>query len=187
MTASTPRSTLRLTRLAVRCGVLLAALVTARGALAAERVLRVYKSERRMVLEVDGQPVHTFRIALGGAPIGDKARQGDQRTPEGELYIAWKNAGSSFHRFLGLSYPMPHHAASATERGMISREERRRIDRAARSRGIPPQQTKLGGYVGIHGGGAGLDWTLGCIAVSDEEIELLFEKLRTGDRVVVLP
>jgi murein L,D-transpeptidase YafK len=151
------------------------------------RVLHVYKAERRMVLEVDGETVRAFKVALGGAPSGDKRRQGDNRTPEGEFYVAWKNRASAFHRFLGLSYPMPRHAERALAEGVITEAEARAIARAVKAKAQTPQNTRLGGWVGIHGGGAGSDWTLGCIAVSDEESELLFETMKVGDRIVVDP
>src|SRR5262245_15825228 len=80
--------------------------------------LEIYKSERKMVLAVNGEVVRTFKVGLGGAPAGDKVRQGDSKTPEGEFYVAWKNPASSFHRFLGLSYPMPRHAERALESGL---------------------------------------------------------------------
>ena len=101
--------------------------------------------------------------------------------------MAWKNPKSSFHRFLGLSYPMPRHAERGRRRGLIKGPVAKKIVEAARSRGIPSQRTALGGYVGIHGGGGGSDWTLGCIAVSDAEIEWLFSRIRRGDVVEVLP
>lgn len=152
-----------------------------------EHVLRIFKGERKMQLEIDGAVVKTYRVGLGGAPEGDKARQGDLKTPEGELYVAWKNAGSSFHRFLGLSYPMPQHAERGLAEGLVTRSEVKRIVEAARARRMPPQDTKLGGWVGIHGGGGLFDWTLGCVAITDDEIEDLFSRIATGDRVVVLP
>ena len=101
--------------------------------------------------------------------------------------MAWKNPKSSFHRFLGLSYPMPRHATRARREGRIQTRVAKRIAERVRRRAIPPQLTPLGGYVGIHGGGAGVDWTLGCIAVSDAEIEWLYARIRRGDRVEVRP
>ena len=140
-----------------------------------------------MTLEVDGRVVRIFRVGLGLAPQGDKVREGDRRTPEGRFYVAWKNPGSAYHRFFGLSYPMPRHAKRALERGRISSAVAERIERAAKRKRTPPQYTGLGGLVGVHGGGAGADWTYGCIAISDEEIEWLFDRIRIGDEVVVLP
>lgn len=153
---------------------------------AAHRLV-IHKAKRKMELFIGRERVRTFDVGLGGAPEGDKDRQGDLRTPEGEFYVAWKNPRSSFHRFLGLSYPMPRHAARGRRRGLIDTRVAKRIASRVRRRGIPPQKTPLGGYVGIHGGGAGSDWTLGCIAVSDAEIEWLFARIRRGDVVEVKP
>lgn len=153
----------------------------------AEHVLHIYKNARKMVLEVGGKPEREFRVGLGGAPAGDKSKQGDQRTPEGEFFIAWKNAASAFHRFLALSYPMPRHARRGVEEGLIRKKDLAAIEDAVRHKTRPPQDTALGGFVGIHGGGGGSDWTLGCIAVTDDEIEWLFARMKTKDRVVVHP
>jgi murein L,D-transpeptidase YafK len=140
-----------------------------------------------MTFERNGTKERTFIIALGGAPQGDKGREGDLKTPEGELYVAWKNERSSFHRFLGLSYPMERHAERGYANGLIDKKTRDAIVDAVKSRKKPPQHTRLGGLVGIHGGGAGADWTLGCIAVSNEEAEWLFKEMQVGDRIVVHP
>src|SRR5262245_24666573 len=101
--------------------IVLAIITTTSAPPRAPHVLQIYKAERRMVLEVGGQSVRSFRVGLGGSPSGDKQRQGDERTPEGEFYVAWKNPASSFHRFLGLSYPMQRHAEAGLKSGLISR------------------------------------------------------------------
>lgn len=149
--------------------------------------LLVHKSERRMELWIGDRLVRRFRVALGLAPVGDKVRQGDRRTPEGRFYLAWKKPNSDFHRFLGLSYPMPRHAARGRARGLISTATEEKILARVRRRGVPPQTSALGGFVGIHGGGAGADWTFGCIAVSDAEVEYLFSTMRRGDVIEVRP
>jgi murein L,D-transpeptidase YafK len=169
---------------------ILTSLILSTGSAGAARpghVLHVFKSDHKMVLEVADRAVKTFTVSLGRRPIGDKLRQGDYRTPEGEFYVAWKNPTSSFHRFLGLSYPMPRHAQRAVDEGAISSSQLDAIERAAKTRTAPPQDTPLGGFVGIHGGGTGSDWTFGCIAVTDAEIEWLFSEMRVGDRIVVHP
>lgn len=140
-----------------------------------------------MSLEVDGRAARQFEVALGLAPLGDKERMGDRRTPEGEFFVAMKNPRSDYHRFIGLSYPMPPHARRGRELGIVDDEVVDRVIEATKARRAPPQTTALGGFVGIHGGGAGSDWTYGCIAVSDEEVEWLFDRVRFGDRIVVLP
>ena len=94
------------------------------------------------------------------------------------------NARDSRQNFVG---PPGAHARRAVDAKLISRAEASRVDRRVRIGGTPPQTSKLGGFVGIHGGGSGTDWTLGCIAVSDAEIEVLFEEMRVGDVVEVRP
>lgn len=150
-------------------------------------LLRISKAERKLELLVGGEVVRTFKIGLGGAPNGDKEVQGDLRTPEGEFYVAWRNPNSSFHRFLGLSYPMPRHAENGYTLGRIDRAVRDEILKAVEKKGRPPQYTALGGLVGIHGGGSSADWTLGCIAITDQEIEWLYSRVREGDPIIVLP
>jgi murein L,D-transpeptidase YafK len=169
--------------------ILIPVLAISAAAEAAEprRVIDIYKKDRRMTLSVDGEVVRTFKIGLGAAPEGDKQRQGDSRTPEGDFYVAWKNPQSAFHRFLGLSYPMPRHAERGLSEKLINRATYDEILAAIKKGTQPPQYSRLGGMVGIHGGGGEADWTLGCIAVSDAEAKWLFDQTKIGDRIVVHP
>jgi murein L,D-transpeptidase YafK len=136
-----------------------------------DRIL-IEKSARRMTVFRGDKVLQTYPIALGFSPVGDKARQGDGRTPEGVFRIDRRNAGSAYHLSLGLDYPQP-------------------ADRArARMAGIDP-----GGDIMIHGQPNGLvagarlagDWTAGCIAVSDAEIEELFAAVEIGTPVEIRP
>ena len=132
----------------------------------------IRKSARQMTAFRDGQPLKTYRIALGFAPGGDKRRQGDGRTPEGRFTIDRVNPGSAFHLSLGLDYPRPQDRARAA------------------AAGVDP-----GGDIFIHGqpnarpDGETLpgDWTAGCIAVSDAEIRELYAAARIGTTVEILP
>lgn len=151
------------------------------------RRLHILKAQRTLDYEEDGVVVRSFRIGLGGAPVGDKERQGDSKTPEGELYVGWKLEQSRFHRFLGLSYPMPIHAERGQKAKLIDAKTAEVIRQAVAKKRPPPQNTRLGGDVGIHGGGSSIDWTLGCIAVTDDEIEWLFARVRVGDPVLIEP
>ena len=137
-----------------------------------ERIV-IDKSDRSMIAMQGGRAVRTYRVALGFAPEGDKAREGDGRTPEGVFHVDRRNAGSAFHRSLGIDYPRPQ-------------------DRArARAAGVSP-----GGDIFIHGQPNGRvapdmrivgDWTAGCIAVSDAEIEELFAATPIGTEVEIRP
>ena len=134
----------------------------------------VMKSKRTMTLENDGHVVKTYKVALGGQPLGAKDRQGDHKTPEGEYFVDAKIAKSRFYLALHISYP------SATDRAR------------ARQLGVSP-----GGDVEIHGLGKKYgwigarhrlsDWTDGCIAVTNEEIEEVFGMVPVGTRIEIRP
>jgi murein L,D-transpeptidase YafK len=139
----------------------------------ADRII-VHKKARTMELMHAGRMLKTYKIALGGEPVGPKTRQGDHRTPEGVYVIDSRNAQSKFHRSLHISYP-----------GASDRERARKL-------GVPP-----GGDVFIHGlpngygwigaGHRARDWTDGCIAVTDQEIEEIWSLVANGTPVEIRP
>jgi hypothetical protein len=157
----------------------------------------VDKSERRMEVSDGRGWRETFRVALGQNPVGDKRREGDGRTPEGEFYVCTRIVNDRFHRFLGVSYPGPEDAARGLRDRLLQPIEVRAILRAFRNRALPPWQTAMGGNIGIHGYGrrhdraaehaAGRDWTDGCIAVTNEEIERIYDHVQVGTRLVIVP
>ena len=149
--------------------------------------LVIHKSRRTLAVVSAGEVVKTYRIALGSKPKGDKVREGDRRTPEGSLYVAWRNGESKFVRFLGLSYPDAEAAERGLDDGLIGRRDARAIKDAARHYRKPPQGTALGGDIGIHGGGTGHDWTAGCIALSDADILELYPRIALGTPIEVRP
>ena len=149
--------------------------------------LEVFKARRLMRLFSGETLVKEYPVALGLAPVGDKERQGDYRTPEGEFYLCTRNGTSRFHRFIGISYPAVDDARRGLKERLITRAQRAAIARAAGRRAQPPWDTKLGGAVGIHGGGTGSDWTWGCVALSNEHVAELFTALRLGTPVVIYP
>ncbi len=114
-------------------------------------------------------------------------QQGDGRTPEGEFYVCVKKPNSAFYKSLGLSYPTPSHAERALVAGNISHEQFARIVHAIQSKSRPPWDTKLGGQIFIHGGGAQGDWTRGCVAIYNSSMDELFEMVHLGTTVSVLP
>jgi murein L,D-transpeptidase YafK len=136
----------------------------------------VRKAARAMDLYAGGQLVHTIEgIQLGDVPVGPKRFQGDERTPEGRYTIDYGNPQSSYHLSLHISYP------NAQDRAY------------ARSQGRSP-----GGLIFIHGQpndwpvqGLGVrvpgDWTDGCIAISDEEMEALWAAVPNGTVIDILP
>lgn len=147
----------------------------------------VLKSKRQLELYSDGTIVRTYRIGLGLNPVDDKQRQGDRRTPEGEFYVFTKNPRSAYHVSLGISYPNIEHAERGFRDGLITRAERDEIVRAIRTKATPPQNTALGGDIYIHGNGATSDWTWGCVALENEDIEELFRAVGTRTPVTIKP
>jgi murein L,D-transpeptidase YafK len=147
----------------------------------------VKKADRRLELYSSARLVRSYRIGLGLSPAGDKAREGDRRTPEGSFYVTDKNRKSKFFRSLRLSYPN----IAAAERGrrarLITQWQYRRIVRAIRRGGTPAQNTPLGGEILIHGGGAQRDWTWGCVALDNRDVQELFGAVPVGTPVLIKP
>lgn len=147
----------------------------------------IKKARRQLLLFSKGKLVRTYRIGLGLSPLGDKVRAGDRRTPEGEFYVFTKNEKSAFYLSLGLSYPNAAHAARGLRDGLITRAQYDAITRALRAKKAPPQNTRLGGDIYIHGNGAQSDWTWGCAALENENIRELFDAVSVGTPVVIEP
>ena len=147
--------------------------------------LVVDKSDRQLQLFSGDKLVKSYRVGLGGAPVGDKVRQGDQRTPTGTFTVVTRNPKSNFTLFLGLSYPMAEDAKRGLASGLISPAQHDAIVEAERTGRLPLWNTTLGGAIGIHGMGGSADWTLGCVAVEDAEIRALWEVVPLGTRVVL--
>ena len=143
----------------------------------------VRKSQRQLLLLSNGKVVRKYRIGLGSSPVGDKVSQGDRRTPEGEFFVFVKNANSAFYLSLGLSYPNAAHAARGLRDGLITRAEHDAIMRQLRLKKGPPQNTKLGGDIYIHGNGAQSDWTWGCVALENDDMRELFDAVSVGTPV----
>jgi hypothetical protein len=149
--------------------------------------LYVSKGERRLWLVQDKMLVRDYHIGLGPSPRGDKYLRGDGRTPEGEYFICVKNSASQFYKSLGLNYPSPKHAENGLACGMISYGDYCSIVQANDSKKLPPPNTALGGAIFIHGGGAQMDWTLGCVAVPNSAMDELFDVVSIGTPVYILP
>ncbi len=150
-------------------------------------VLYVLKKHRRLLLVDNGILVRKYRIALGSSPRGDKSVRGDGRTPEGDFVVCRKNGNSKYYKSLGLNYPTPRHALQALDEGLISLREYNDIMRANRKMHLPPPNTLLGGAIFIHGGGEWVDWTEGCIALNDRNMDELYRVITLGTPVKILP
>jgi len=149
--------------------------------------LVVRKSARKLEVYDGEKHVKTFQMVLGFTPNGDKEVEGDGKTPEGEFYVFTKNPESRFHLSLGVSYPGKDDAARGLKQKLISQTEHDEIVTALDEKRMPPQKTKLGGEIYIHGGGTASDWTVGCVALKDEEITELFDAIPVGTRVSIMP
>jgi murein L,D-transpeptidase YafK len=147
----------------------------------------VKKGERRLLLFDGDRPLRAYRVGLGFTPTGDKARQGDGRTPEGSFYVCVKNTASKFYLSLGLSYPDKAHAARGLRDGLIDRAQHNEIISALDRRQRPPWNTRLGGEIFIHGNGSSSDWTWGCVALDNEDMKELFAAIPKGTSVVIEP
>ena len=152
-------------------------------------VIHVWKARHEMWLQEGDRIVRTFQVALGTNPTAAKLLRGDNRTPEGRYYICEKRPQSRFRRFLGISYPNIDDAERAFAAQLISADEWAEIFLSNLRQTTPPWQTAMGGQVGIHGYGGGeplpVDWTEGCIAVSDADIEYLYDRVPLGTRVII--
>jgi len=130
----------------------------------------VFKNARQMFLMHHDEVLKSYSIDLGFAPEGDKERRGDGKTPEGSYIIDRKNPDSQFHLSLGISYPDVNDKLVAKEAG-----------------------DDPGGDIFIHGGPTDPrdrgrpDWTAGCVAVDDREIEDIYAMVRVGTPIMILP
>ena len=138
-----------------------------------ERIV-VIKSKRLMEVYSKGEVVKTYKISLGGNPVGDKEFEGDKKTPEGNYVINGRNNRSGYHKNLGISYPNADDLIEAKERKLSP-----------------------GGEIKIHGirNGFGFigkfqrwtDWTAGCIALTDEEMDELYAAVEIGTPITIVP
>ena len=147
----------------------------------------VYKRERRLELYSEGKLVRSYRIGLGFSPVVDKEKEGDGATPEGEFYIFTKNPKSSYYLSLGVSYPNVEDAERGLRDGLINKTQFNQIVSANKKRIRPPQYTGLGGLIYIHGNGSQSDWTLGCVALENENIKELYDAVDIGTPVTIKP
>lgn len=147
----------------------------------------VKKKERKLQIFDAEKLIKSYDISLGFAPEGDKEVEGDGKTPEGEFYVFTKNPESSFFLSLGVSYPNIEDAERGLKNGLISQAEHDEIVKAINDKTMPPQKTKLGGEIYIHGGGCKEDWTAGCMALENEPMQEIFEVIEIGTIIKITP
>lgn len=147
----------------------------------------VYKKDRKLELYSGQTLLKTYRVGLGFNPVADKQREGDGATPEGDFYVFVKNNKSAYYLSLGVSYPNVEDAQRGLRDGLITKAQYDTIVDAQKRKVAPPQYTKLGGLIYIHGNGAGSDWTLGCVALENEQMKELFDAVSVGTPVQIKP
>jgi murein L,D-transpeptidase YafK len=153
----------------------------------ADARIEVFKRKRQLVLYSGSRVVKTYRIGLGFSPEGPKVRQGDGRTPEGDYYVCSKNPKSQFFLSLGLSYPNEADASRGLRDGLITKTQYQEIIAALGRGGVPLWNTELGGEIFIHGAGSSTDWTWGCVALENQDIQELFNIIPKGTQVTIKP
>ncbi len=149
--------------------------------------LEVYKAKRVLQFFDADRLIKTYPIALGSNPVPPKEREGDRATPEGSYFICQKNPQSQFHLSLAISYPGPQDAERGFKAGLINKEEKMAILKASAHHQIPPWNTKLGGEVFVHGNGSKPDWTWGCVALDDQDVDELYRLVPVGTPITIHP
>jgi len=142
--------------------------------------VEVYKSRHVMEVWSGESLLKTYKVAIGRGPKGPKRYEGDNRTPEGEYRIDSRHRSRTFHLFLHVSYP---------------NKRDRRAFRKGKKDGTIPANVRIGSAIGIHGEKKGrewlphklADWTQGCIAVDNDEIEELYRVVKEGAVLVIHP
>jgi murein L,D-transpeptidase YafK len=146
-----------------------------------------------LAIKKDNETITTLKnIAIGQEGAGQKLKRGDNITPVGHYRIAWINHHSPFYLFFGFDYPSIKDAFVALNKGLIDHKTYYRIVDSHVEGKIPPQNTVLGGQIGIHGLGKAdikihqlMNWTQGCIALTNHQIDILSRWVEIGTRVEV--
>jgi len=134
----------------------------------------VYKHDRKLVLLSHGKELKSYRVALGGEPVGPKERQGDHRTPEGSYVLDARNPNSHFYKAFHISYPHPKDVAVAKRLGVSPGGD-------IMLHGLPKEYAWVGKAHTVH------DWTDGCIAVTNEEMDEIWKLIRVGTPIDIKP
>lgn len=176
-------------------GLALMALSASHPCSASEYELEVIKSKRLLLVKKGPKVERRFFISTGRGGSGAKSLRGDRKTPLGKYRIVDFNENSQFYYFMQLDYPSIRDAFWGLKNRVISRRDFDRIVFAHRLHEIPPQHTALGGLIGIHGLGYmtaerlrihdSLDWTQGCVALTNQDINELRHYVGRGTRVVI--
>lgn len=134
----------------------------------------VYKHERKLVLLSQGKELRSYKVALGSEPVGPKTRHGDHRTPEGSYVLDSRNPGSHFYKAFHISYPNSMDIAAAKKLGVSPGGD-------IMLHGLPKEYAWVGKAHVLH------DWTDGCIAVTNEEMDEIWKLVRVGTPIEINP
>jgi len=175
-------------------GLLVAALCFMEAPRADETWLLVNTGEQTLSIMRGDERVIEFRnISIGRNGASRQKAVGDQTTPLGQFQVSSIKYDSRFHRFIGIDYPDLQYALRAFEAGEIDAADLAAIQRAHEQGQPPPASTPLGGHIGIHGIGAGdpgvhedFNWTEGCVALTNEEVDELLKWVRLQMVVLIL-
>ena len=157
--------------------------------------LRISKSSQTLFVYRGQHLIERIPTDLGYNFFSDKERRGSLadpdhwRTPEGEFYVAGKNAQSRYHKAFVLNYPNGEDAERGFEDGLITKEQFDAITAAERRFDMPPMNTALGGWIEIHGNGTGTrtNWTQGCVAIQNVQMDRLWDIIEIGTPVLITP
>ena len=161
--------------------------------MAIEHRITVAKRSRQLSLLSGPELVRTYPIVLGRNSEADKSVEGDEATPLGEFYICAKNPRSRYFLSLCISYPNAEDAERGLAAALISVGEHAQILDAVNARRMPPQRTRLGGEIYIHGhghshgNGGEPRGTRGCIALNDADMQDLYDRVSIGTPVIIVP
>lgn len=170
-------------------------IISARG-LNADRLklsLLIDKSDKLLTVYNGNTPLKAYHVELGEGGTGDKQIAGDHKTPEGSFYITQKLVLNPVDEYLGtrwmrLSYPNIEDAQRGLNRGLINKATYDSIVNAVNNGQTPPQNTALGGGIGVHGGSTtklGTNWTWGCVGLSNADVQDFYGYMNVGTKVVI--
>jgi len=161
---------------------------------AAEPWVLIDSQNRSLQVFKDGRMLAEFgNISFGRNGVSDFRTEGDGSTPTGTFHVSWINRQSGYLLFFGLNYPNKQHAEIALRKHIIDVDTYFDIVKAEYRHQRPPQNTVLGGQIGIHGLGHDADrkvhhyfnWTKGCVALTDRQITDLDTHIKIGTKVVI--
>ena len=141
--------------------------------------VRVYKAKRQVQVLQNGTVIKTYAMRLGFAPIGHKTTEGDGKTPEGSYTLDWRNPNSLFYKSLHISYPNANDTAQAQARGVSAGGDVMIHGSSNLPQGKPQQA--LYDYLPRE------DWTHGCVAVSNQDMDELWANVKNGTKIGIYP